>query len=141
MAIIFPDANPTATSNDKVVHQKTVRLTSADFTTAGAASVKAVLPADSSILGFSQWTNVQLAGGGITAATLSVGVAGAPAKFLSAVTAFGAAGAYVWPATQTNILQAYNLPLGPDISLLFTGTATTGNPTSGEIYVTIWYVR
>lgn len=144
MAIQFPDLSPTGptpTSNDKDVHCKVVRLLSADFTTGGTASVKAVLAADSTILGFSLWNKTILSGGGITAATLSIGVPGTPTQFVNAVTALGASGTFADVTPVSNIMQAYGLPLGPDISLLFTGTATTGNPTAGEMYVTIWYVR
>lgn len=141
MAILFPDLNVTATSNDKVVHQKTIRLLSSDFTTTGAASVKAILPADASILSFRLWNKTILSGGGITAATLSIGIPGTPTNFVNAVTALGASGTFTVLTPVTNIMQAYGLPLGPEISLLFTGTATTGNPTAGEMYVTIEYVR
>lgn len=141
MSIPFPDLNPTATSNDKDVHQKTVRLLSSDFTTGGAASVKAILPADSTILSFRLWNKTILSGGGITAATLSIGIPGTPTNFVNAVTALGASGTFTVLTPVSNIMQAYGLPLGPDISLLFTGTATTGNPTAGEMYVTIEYVR
>lgn len=142
MAIQFPDFFVTATSNIKVPLVKVVKLTFADFTTGGAASVKAVLPADASIINMQAWTKTKLSGGGITAATLSIGVTGTPTQFVNAIDALTpAAGSNVQVTPITNIMQPYGLPLGPDISLLFTGTATTGNPTAGEIYVTIEYVR
>lgn len=143
MAIQFPDRNPTATSNDKNVHVKVVQLTFSDVTTAGANSVKAVLAADASILGFKLWKKTQLSGGGITAATLSIGVPGAPTQFVNAIdvlTPVAGSSAEITPVT--NILQPYNIPYtGGDINLLFTGTATTGNPTAGELYVEIFFVR
>lgn len=142
MAIQFPDSNPTATSNIKNVVTKVVRLLSTDFTTTGAASIKAVLPADATILGFDIWKNVQLSGGGITAATLSIGITGTPTRFASAYDVLTpAAGTAAAVTPVTNIMQPYSMPLGSDISILFTGTATTGNPTAGEIYVAIRYVR
>lgn len=141
MAIQFPDPNVTATSNDKSVHTKTVRLLFSDFTTGGTVSVKAILPADSSILSFRLWNKTVLSGGGITAATLSIGTNGTPTNFVNAVNALGASGTFAVVTPVTNIMQAYGLPLGTDISLTFTGTATTGNPTAGEMYVTIEYVR
>jgi hypothetical protein len=142
MAIQFPDLNPTATSNDKDVHQKTVRLTFADFATGGTASVKAVLPADSTILAISIWNKTQLAGGGITAATLGIGTPTTPTLFVGGTgAAFAAANTFVFVPSLSSIMQPYQIPVGPDIPLLFTGTATTGNPTSGEQYVTVWYVR
>lgn len=142
MAILFPDPQVTATSNDKDVHIKVVRLTFADFTTGGAASVKAVLPADSTILSMGYWKKTAFSGGGITAATLSVGVTGTPTNFVNAFDVnTPAAGTNAEITPITNIMQGYQVPLGSDISLLFTGTATTGNPTAGELYVRIWYVR
>ncbi len=142
MAIQFPDLNPTATSNDKDVHQKTVRLTFADFVTGGTASVKAVLSADSTILDIKYWKKTAFSGNGITAATLSIGIPGAATQFVNALDVnTPAAGTLALVTPVTNIMQPYGLPLGPDISLLFTGTATTGNPTAGELYVTITYVR
>ena len=142
MAIQFPDLNPTATSNDKDLHTKVVRLTFADFVTGGTASVKAVLPADSTIVCLNYWKKTAFSGNGITAATLSIGITGTPTNFVNAFdvhTPVAGTSAEITPVT--NIMQPYGLPLGPDISLLFTGTATTGNPTAGEMYVTIEYVR
>jgi len=142
MAIIFPDPIVTATSNDKDVHIKVVKLTFADFTTGGANSVKAVLPADSTILNIGYYKPVTFSGGGVTAVTLSVGIAGTPAKFVSAFDVLTpAAGTNAEVTPLTNIMQAYQIPLGADIPLLVTGTATTGNPTAGEFYLRIWYVR
>jgi len=142
MAIIFPDRTPTATSNDKNVHIKVVQLTFSDVTTGGANSVKAVLPADSTIVELSYWKKTQLSGGGITAATLSVGIPGTPANFISAFDILTpAVGTQSHLSPATNIMQNYQIPLSGDILLLFTGTATTGNPTAGEIYVKIAYVR
>lgn len=142
MAIQFPDRNPTATSNDKDVHIKVVQLTFADFTTGGAASVKAVLPADATIVNMGYWKRTAFSGNGITAATLSVGVPGTPTQFVNALDVnTPAAGTSAEVTPITNIMQGYQVPQGTDISLLFTGTATTGNPTAGELYVRIWYVR
>jgi hypothetical protein len=145
MAIIFPDINPggpSATSNIKEEYIKVVQLTFADFQTGGRASVKAVLPADASITGIEYWKKTQLSGGGITAATLSVGVSGAATQFINAFDVLTpAAGTSAMISPVTNIMQPYSLPLGSDIVMLFTGTATTGNPTAGEIYVNIRYAR
>lgn len=141
MAVIFPDRNPTATSNDKNVHVKVVQLLAADFVTGGTASVKAVLPADATILQFNAYKKTQLSGGGITAATLSIGIAGAPTQFVNAADVLTPAAGTTTILTASNIMQGYNTPYSTDISLLFTGTATTGNPTAGEIEVAIYFVR
>lgn len=143
MAVQFPDLQVTATSNDKVPHTKTVQLTFADFVTGGTASVKAILPADSTILMMNLWKKTAFSGNGITAATLSIGVAGTPTQFVNANDVHTPAAGFSGELTPiTNIMQPYSAPVaGGDISLLFTGTATTGNPTAGELYVTIVYVR
>ena len=142
MAIQFPDPFITATSNDKDLHTKVVQLTFADFVTGGTASVKAILPANSTIVCLNYWKKTAFSGNGITAATLSVGVNGTPTHFVNAFdvhTPVAGTSAEITPVT--NIMQPYTAPQGSDISLLFTGTATTGNPTAGELYVTIIYVR
>lgn len=143
MAIQFPDLQVTATSNDKVPHVKVVQLTFADFTTGGTASVKAILPADSTIVCVNFWKKTAFSGNGITAATLSVGIPGAATQFVNAFdvhTPVAGTSAEVTPIT--NIMQNYSAPVsGGDISLLFTGTATTGNPTAGEMYIAITYAR
>ncbi len=140
-ASVGPQGVTAATPSPKVVEVKAVKLGSSDFTTGGTASVKAVLPPDASIIGFRLWVKTQLAGGSISAATLSIGITGTATKFVNAVNAFGTAGAYSMVAVESNIFQDYDIANRTDSSLLFTGTATTGNPTSGELYVLIEYVR
>lgn len=141
MAIQFPDLNPTPTSNSKNQLTKTVRLTFADFVTGGTASVKAILPAQASINSIEYWKKTAFSGNGITAATLSIGIPGTPTNFVNALDVnTPVAGTLATATPVTNIMQPYGIPAGPDISLLFTGTATTGNPTAGELYVTIYYV-
>ena len=132
---------PTAISNIKDVCVKVVKLTSANFTTTNVDTLVAVLPADSTILSVRQWVKTQLAGGGITAATVSLGSSSGGTQFVNAVTAFGTAGAYSVVTPITGIVQNYNVPFGGDIQIFARGTATTGNPTSGEIYLIIEYVR
>lgn len=121
---------------------KAVKLTNSDFSTGGTANVRLYLPSDASIISVRTWVKTQLAGGGITAATLSIGVTGTATKYVNAVSVFGAAGVFTMVSPLTNIFQTYDptVPAG-DIALLFTGTATTGNPTSGELYVLVEYIR
>ena len=132
---------PSATSNIKDVFVKVVKLTSANFSTTAINTLVAVLPADSTILNMQLLVKTQLAGGGITAATLNLGTASAGTQFASAANAFGAAGANADIASLTGVMQNYNVPLGSDIQVWAGGTATTGIPTSGELYLTIYYVR
>jgi hypothetical protein len=142
MALQFPDRAVTATSSCKELIQKTIQLTSADFTTGGTASVKAILPADASIVSILYWKRTAFSGGGVTGATLSIGITGTPAQFVSAFDVnTPAAGTIAEFTPITNIYQNTTLPLPTDISVLFTGTAITGNPTAGELMITIRYVR
>lgn len=132
---------PSATSNTKDVVVKVVRLTSANFNTTPVNTLVAVLPADATILDMQLLVKTQLAGGGITAATVSLGTASAGTQFASAVNAFGAAGANNDLTSLGNAMQLNAVPLGADIQVWAQGTATTGNPTSGELFITIYYVR
>jgi hypothetical protein len=138
----YPSGVMGSNAQVKALHLQAVKLTFADFATGGLASVKAVLPADASIVGFRVWNKTILSGGGITAATLSIGVTGTAGKYVTSFNALGATGAYAFvPTAVTNIFQESDPTAPADISLLFTGTATTGNPTAGEMYVLIEYVR
>lgn len=143
MALNFSPVVPvTALSNDKQPHLKIIKLTSADFSTGGTASVKAVIPADASILEMTYWKKTAFSGGGITAATLSIGITGTATYFANAFDVHTpAAGTRGSVTPMTNLIQDTSLPLGSDYSILVTGTATTGNPTAGELYIEIRYVR
>jgi hypothetical protein len=132
---------PTATSNIKDVVTKVVRLTAANFGTSAVNTKVAVLPPDVSIIKMTLWNNIQLAGGGITAASFSVGSSSGGTQFINGLTAFGTAGTYAVLSPITGIMQNYNVPYGVDIQVWLSGTATTGNPTSGEMYLAIEYVR
>ena len=132
---------PTVNSNvNKDVVVKAVKLSSANFGTSAVNTLAAVLPADATILSMRLWVRTQLAGGGITAATINVGTASGT-QFVSAFNSFGTAGAYSVITPISNIMQNYAVPLGGDIPIWVGGTATTGNPTSGEIYLIVEYVR
>jgi hypothetical protein len=133
---------PNATSNIKDVVVKVVKLTSANFAvTTSVKTLVAVLPADATILGFKYWNKTKLAGGGITAAALSLGTTSAGTEFISAFDVFTTVGTQALLSPVTGIMQNYAIPLGADIQVWATGLATTGTPTSGEIYVEISYVR
>ncbi len=132
---------PNATSNDKVTHAKTVKLTSANFSTGNVDTLVAVLPADASILSMRLYSKTQLAGGGITAATVAIGSASGGSQYATGQNAFGVSGTYAWVTPVQGIVQNYQVPLGADLQIWVRGTATTGNPTSGEVYLQIEYVR
>jgi hypothetical protein len=133
---------PSAASNDKDIHVKVCKLTSENFKTANADTLLAVLPADSTILCFKIWVRTQLAGGSVSAATLALGNASGGAQFHAAsALAFGTAGTMTLMPTPLAIVQNHALPLGADIQIWGRGVATTGNPTSGELYLMVEYVR
>ncbi len=140
MAVQFPDPNPTATSNIKHNHQKIVRLTFADFIVGTASSTKAVLPADATITSMTFWKKTAFSGNGVSAVLLSIG--NPNVQFVSNFDVnTPAAGTQGSITPIINIMQPYNIPNGPDIPLVFAGGAATGNPTAGEIYISINYVR
>tara|TARA_R110000868_G_scaffold403088_1_gene679949 strand:- start:1292 stop:1750 length:459 start_codon:yes stop_codon:yes gene_type:complete len=133
---------PTALSNSKDKRVKVVKLTSANFSTTNVDTLVAVLPADSTILSIDSYVKTQLAGGSISAATFSIGSSSGGTQYVSASTnAFGVAGTSAPVSPVQGIMQNYALPLGSDLQIFVRGTATTGNPTSGELYLIISYVR
>jgi hypothetical protein len=143
VAVSDPVPNgPNANSNDKTTHTKVVKLTSANFTTTNTDTLVAVLPADATILSFRLWVKTQLSGGSVSAATLALGSASGGAQFMVAnAAAFGAAGVSTWLTPILGIMQNYNPPYGTDIQIWARGGATTGNPTGGEMYLTVEFVR
>lgn len=133
---------PTALSNIKQPLVTVVKLTSANFTvTTATNTLVAVLPADATILSFTYWNKTKLAGGSISAATLSLGSASAGTQFVNAFDVFTTVSTQALLTPVTGIMQNYAVPAGGDIQIWASGLATTGSPTSGEIYVEIRYVR
>ena len=143
VAISDPNpGGPSATSNIKDVNVKVVRLTSANFGVSAVNTLVAVLPADSTILNMQLLVKTQLAGGGITAATVSIGSSSGGTQFVNAsALAFGTASTYTTMPVVSGIFQNYNIPYGNDIDIWVQGIATTGNPTSGEMYLAVEYIR
>ena len=135
--------NPSAISNIKDVVVKVVKLTSANYAvTTSVKTLVAVLPADSTILDMKLWVKTQLAGGSVSAATLSLGTTSGGTDIMAAnAAAFGTAGVNSTLTPVVGIMQNYSLPLGADIQVWANGLATTGTPTSGEQYLSIYYVR
>ena len=145
MAIIYNDPNtsgPFSTFQVKDVVVKVIKLTFADFTTGGTTSVKAALPADASITELSYWKKTAFSGNGVSAVTLSIGTPSSATYFTSAIDIHSSAqGTQGQLNPVNNILQEYQIPLGGETQVQFTGNATTGNPTAGEVYIKIVYVR
>jgi hypothetical protein len=145
MALIFTDPNsagPFATFQMKDVYVKVFKLTNANFTvTTSTKTLLGRLPADASILRFDYWNKIKLAGASISAAVLSLGTTSGGTEFVSAYDVFTTVGTQAVLSPVTGILQPYSQPLGADIPIYADGLSTTGSPTSGEIYVTCYYVR
>ena len=142
--VAVSDPNPTgpsAISNIKDVNIKVVKLTSANFGTSAVNTLVAVLPADATIINMDLFVKTQLAGNSISAATINVGTASGGTQFVNGFNAFGTTGTSQRISPIAGIMQNYNVPLGSDIQVFVGGTATTGNPTSGELYMGIYYVR
>jgi hypothetical protein len=140
----YPSGIQASNAVVKQVHSQAVKLTFADFTTGGQAAVKMALPADSSIVCIQFWTKTTFAGNGVSGVSLQIGITGTVAKYLAASSiALSGPSVISLPAGLANNLFAEFDPTAPggDIPLLFTGTAATGNPTSGEAYVLVEYVR
>lgn len=130
----------------KDIQCKAVKLTSANFTTGGTASVVAYLPADASIVRVSTYIGTTFSGNGVTALAYTLGVTGTAAKYVTSttmgITASAAAPVQAILTGGGGAFQEWNpAQPGGDVPLLFTGTATTGNPTAGEAYLLIEYVR
>ena len=132
---------PSATSNIKDKQTKVIKLTSANFTTTNVDVLGAVLPADSTVLNVDYYVKTILSGGTISAATVSIGSASGGTQYVNAFNVFSASGTSGPVTPVTGIMQNYAVPLGPDLQFWIRGTATTGNPTAGEIYIIITYVR
>lgn len=144
MALIFSDPNsagPFGSFQVKQQHVKVAKLTSANFSTGTTNALIMVLPADASITKVTYWNATKLAGNSISAATLSLGSASAGTQFVNAFNVFTTVGTMAALSPITGIMQAYSLPPGQDIQIWASGVATTGTPTSGEIYVMVEYVR
>ena len=145
MSLIFTDPNsagPFSTFQVKDVIVKVFKLTFANFSTSGVNTLIGALPADASILDLRYWKKTAFSGNSISAATLSIGASSAGTDFVNAFDIHTpAAGTNASITPVTGILQPYQVPLGGEIQLWANGTATTGNPTAGEVYVVVKYVR
>jgi hypothetical protein len=89
----------------------------------------------------SYWNKTKMAGNSISAATLSVGSATSGTQYVNAFDVFTTVGTKAGLSPIAGIMQPYNIPYTADLDIWVTGTATTGNPTSGEIYLEVQYVR
>ena len=144
MALIFTDPNsagPFSTFQDKDVHTKVFKLTFANFTTTNTDTLIGRLAADSSILLVTTWLKTAFAGNSVASPVLSLGSTSGGTEFSSAVALTNTVGTYAVHTPMTGIMQAYQVPLGGEINLYARGGCSTGNPTSGELYIMVQFVR
>ena len=131
--VIYPDNNPggpSAISNDKDVHVKSCLITTSD--TFSTTVLKAVLPADSTVLGIQFIIPT-----GTATATISVGDAGSATAYVNAASA--ATAGQFWPTlAKAGNVSTGGTPLGADARITVTvGTATL----TTAVYMNIYYVR
>lgn len=144
MALIFTDPNttgPFSTFQVKDIVVKVFKLTYANFTTGNTDALIGRLPADASIVTVKTWLKTAFSGNGVTSPVLSLGSASGGTQFSSAVALTNTTGTYAVHSPVTGILQDYQVPLGGEINLYARGGCSTGNPTAGELYVVVEYVR
>lgn len=105
-----------------------------------AASVKCVIPGDSTIIDLRMFS--QTASDAATTATVSVGIPGNNTFYLNTVDVKTAAGRIAITTKASNLMNLENIPVSTDIQLnaiyAETGTAST---TGGPFYVIVEYVR
>ena len=128
---------PTAvTPSSKDVVCKVFAINRTDTT----ASVKCVIPADSTIIAIRLYSTA--VSNAATTATVSVGIPGTNTYFVNAADVKTSAGQIALTSNVSNIFNLENIPLGSDIQITGiyaeTGTASTAG---GPYYVTIEYVR
>jgi len=138
--LVYPGSTgPTAISpSPKEGSLKVFQVSRTDTT----ASLKAVLPADASILGFLIYGAASNAG---TTATISIGSTSANSnEFVNAQDVKTTGGLIIPTASvnSANMPQLENIPLGADIQIYAKYTESgTASSAGGPYKVAIWYVR
>ena len=144
MALIFTDPNsagPFSTFQVKDVVTKVFKLTFANFTTTNTDTLIGRLPADASILLVTTWLKTAFAGNSVSSPVLSLGSTSGGTQFSSAVALTNTINTYATHTPIAGIMQEYQVPLGGEINLYARGGCSSGNPTSGELYIMVQYVR
>jgi hypothetical protein len=101
----------------------------------------ASFPADTSFLGFEIWVGTVLSGNGVTSPVVSLGSASGGTQFASAVAVTNSAGYAAKLTPVTGILQAHDNINRTDIKLYLRGGCSTGSPTAGQMYLTVYFAR
>lgn len=144
MSLIFTDPNsagPFSTFQVKDVVTKVFKLTFANFSTANTDTLIGRFAADSSIIQVTTWLKTAFAGNSVASPVLSLGTTSGGTQFSSAVAITNTVGTQALHSPMAGIMQEYAVPLGGEINLYARGGCSTGNPTSGELYVMVQFVR
>lgn len=144
MALIFTDPNsagPFQTFQLKDVEVRVHSIPYSYFSTTGVNTLLGSYPPDTAFLGFDVWVSTALSGNGITSPTATLGSASAGTQFASAVAVTNTTGYSAKLTPVTGIMQAVALPNTTDIQLWFKGSCSTGNPTAGQMYLAVYFVR
>jgi len=119
-----------------------VNVSGVALTTGAAAQTLFTLPAGSKILNFVPEVLVTVAGNSVSQVGVTIGKAGSAAEFAASFNT-GTAVARVTQATVDTAISSKVAALDNigtlDVPVTATFTATTGNPTSGQIAITVVY--
>lgn len=144
MALIFTDPNtagPFSTFQDKDVRVKIFKMTFANFATGNVDTLLGRLPSDASFIKVATWLKTAFSGNSVASPVLSLGSTSGGTEYSSAVALTNTTGTYALHTPITGIMQPYAIPLGGELNIYARGGCSTGNPTSGELYVIVKYVR
>lgn len=124
----------------KQEYVKIVKLVASHFTTGGTTATREVLPADATITEIKYWKKTAFSGGSVSAVSLNIVNAATGTVYATGVDLHTPAAGAQALVPIFNVFQQHD-GNRVDAPLNFVGTATTGNPTAGEVYIVIKYVR
>jgi hypothetical protein len=144
MAFIFSDPNsagPFAGFQQKDIRCKVFKLTNANFATTNVDTFVGALPSAAALTSIKVWVKTALAGNSVSSPVISVGTASGGTQFANAFAVTNTSSTITSVTTITGLYAAYNVPYTTgDIQIWIRGGCSTGNPTSGEVYVQVDYV-
>jgi hypothetical protein len=144
MALISTDPNsagPFQTFQIKDMQVRVHKLSASAFTTAGVNTLLGSYPPDTAFLSFDVWVGTALSGNGVTSPTVSLGNVAAGTQFASAVAVTNTTGFNAKLTPVTAIMQEQDPTNRTDINLYLRGACSTGNPTAGNVYIVVYFVR
>jgi len=132
----------TALNTGTPVLAQTAVVGFASVTTSPTAVALFTLPAGAKIVRFNYDKTTAFAGNGVTAVGAQIGTAGSAALYQASVAVAITAGKTSTATVDAGIASAQTDNIGTaDVTLYGTFTATTGNPTSGSMTVTVEYLQ